>query len=353
MTTRSRPAPVPPPDVPPESPAPPSIPLQSLRAARASCYPPDPIPNILPGGGVSLLAGASGIGKTAFLAWWATRFRDGLPIFGHPPAAIPGQAILAVDRSWVQSTSRWFELVGYPDIPAYSPLDDPTFKPAMMRNRKTRVHVFEHEILPKLGALVPGTLVWVDPIAPFLGGNLLDYDTCSIACMELRDLARRYQITFVGTAHTSKQKDDRKQQYRRVQDRILGTTALLGYTDTQMYLSAPDENGSDCFQFFWNPHHAPCQTFDLRKDPRTGVFIPVEPKPDAAESEAAPTGTAKAILDALALRSGLEPTGTPYATLIDVLGLTSGSVYRVLVGLIRDGFVLRVGRGLYKLAKLN
>ena len=32
----------------------------------------------------------------------------------------------------------------------------------------------------------PGTIVYVDPLAPFLGGNLNDYDACATACVKLR-----------------------------------------------------------------------------------------------------------------------------------------------------------------------
>lgn len=314
----------------------PILTLDELRAKRAAEYPADPIPEILPGGGISLIAGASGIGKTAFLAWWTTRIRDGLPIFGYPTAPIPQQAILAIDRSWVQSTSKWFEAVGYPDIRAYSPPDDPAIKPARWRNKAHRISLLT-EFLDKLGPLIPGAVVYVDPLAPFLGGNLLDYDSCAVACLEIRDICRQRRITIIGTAHTAKMKNDQKDRYARLQDRILGSTALLGYTDTQMYLAGPQETDTGLYAFFWNPHHAPQATFWLDRDPATGLFIPAGEKPRNEEQQA--------ILTFLREQPKLKAR---FIEIHAAVPVSKSSLHYHLQELTRDGLVSQVGRGIYQ-----
>jgi hypothetical protein len=50
--------------------------------------------------------------------------------------------------------------------------------------------------------------------------------------------------------------------------------ALLGYTETQMYLAAPSEVGPKAkfYEFFWNPHHEPGATYQLSRDSQ-GVFV--------------------------------------------------------------------------------
>lgn len=316
-------------------------PLDALRARRAADYPPDPLPDILPGGGISLIAGASGIGKTAFLAWWATRFRDRLPLFGYPPHPVPQQAILAIDRSWVQSTSKWFEAVGFSDIPAYSPPDDPQVKPSQWRNKANRIYLlgqFLDTLEQQIGGLQPGALVYVDPLAPFLGGNLLDYDSCSVACMEIRELCRRRQITIIGTTHTAKLKADKQDRYARLQDRILGSTALLGYTDTQMYLAGPQETDKGLYAFLWNPHHAPQNTFWLDRDPQTGLFIPAGDKPRGEEQQA--------ILTFL----GQQPDLTArFVALHAAIPVSKSSLHYHLQELTRDGLIRQAGRGIYQL----
>lgn len=315
--------------------------LAALRAHRAADYPPDPIAEIIPGGGISIIAGASGIGKTAFLAWWATRFRDHLPVFGHPTVALPEQVMLAIDRSWIQSTSKWFEAVGYPEIRAYSPLDDPAFRPAKMRSKQHRI-VLLQDFLDRLSPLAPGTLVYVDPLAPFLGGNLNDYDACATACMEIREVCRARRITIIGTAHTAKLKADPKDRYARVQDRILGSAALLGYTDTQMYLAAPEETGHNYYEFFWNPHHAPKATFQLERDPKNGLFIP--PGEGSRQTEQ------QAILDYLAA----QPDRTArFVELLTGVSLPKATLHRHLQALIKDGLVISPAKGLYCAVPLN
>lgn len=330
--------------------APPSPPasssdLATLRARRAEDYPPDPLPDILPGGGISLIAGASGIGKTAFLAWWTTRFRDEAPIFGIEPAKIPLQAILAIDRSWVQSTSKWFEAAGFPEIPAYCPADDPSISPSRWRNKAHRIALL-NEFLDKLaarcpgGVLPPGTIVYVDPLAPFLGGNLLDYDGCTVACLEIRNICRARRITIIGTAHTSKLKSDPKDRYTRLQDRILGSTALLGYTDTQMYLAGPEETENGLYAFFWNPHHAPKALFPLDRDPKTGLFVPAGELPRHEDQQK--------------ILAFFDQQPDRRARFVEVLvgtGLAKATAHRHLQILVHDGLLKMIGRGFYEYVK--
>ncbi len=115
---------------------------------------------------------------------------------------------------------------------------------------------------------------------------------------------------MIGTAHAAKQKADKNERYLRPQDRILGSTALFGYTDTQMYLAAPDETGSKdgVYTFFWNPHHAPPAAFPLTRDSEGRFVI----------AEGTGTSAAPSILGPPALTPHAEkllelfhPAGTP------------------------------------------
>lgn len=231
---------------------------------------PDPIPNIIPFGGISLLAGAPGTGKTALLASMLKDLRDGKAIFGHQPSPITSLGLLCVDRSWT-TNRQWFERAGFPEIPVYSVVDDHSFVKSRLRKKFDRIKLFS-EFLDKL-PLAPGGLVVADPIAMFLGGNLIDYDACAVACLELREIMHDRQLSMIGTAHTAKIKNDVKARYLRLQDQILGSTAIFGYTDTQMYLASPAELGTPHYTFLWNPHLSPPATFDLTRDEQ-GLFIP-------------------------------------------------------------------------------
>jgi hypothetical protein len=244
-------------------------------ATPARC--PHPLDPILLRTTVNLCAGAPGVGKTAFLAWFIHRIQRGEKIFGRQPAPIPFQGFIGADRSWTESTSRWMDLEELDPLPHYSLQDDRAFRKARLRNKRDRIHIFG-ECLAALslagdGRFPLGSLIYVDPLALFLGGNLIDYDTCLVACSEIREICTDKGIAIIGTAHAAKQKADKADRYLRLQDRILGSAALFGYTDTQLYLASPDECGTDCYTFLWAPHHAPTELFSMTRDHR-GLFIP-------------------------------------------------------------------------------
>ena len=245
-------------------------------------YPPDPLPPVLLGGTINLLAGAPGTGKSTFCAWLARQVKEKTPLWGREWGEVPWQGVLCADRSWYRSTKLWFELEGMQEIPAYSMQDDVSFKKQRLRAKHQRISIFE-SCLDKLapgpsmglgkGEFPLGALVYVDPLALFLGGNLLDYDTCAVACSELREICLERGITVIGTAHASKQKADKRERYLRLQDRILGSAALFGYTDTQMYMASPEEIAQPFYAFLWCPHHAPTATFEFTRK-ADGRFLP-------------------------------------------------------------------------------
>lgn len=301
--------------------------------AHAGQY-PDPIPLIIPAGGISLLAGAPGVGKTAFLASFLCKFRDHQPIFGHQPAPLPpdGIAIISADRSW-DSTHYWYDRAGWPDIPVYSLIDDPAFQKVRLRRRNDRVSLL-CEFIDKL-TLPRGSLVIVDPISLFLGGNLLDYDTCMVSCMEIRDLLRTRSLTCIATAHSGKQKSNKEDRYLRLQDRILGSTALFGFTDTQMYLASPEEIDRGYYAFLWHPHMLPAETFELSRDDN-GLFIP--------HTE---TGGTRALLLNCFPLDGSPIPRSDLLVQVNQIPLSLSTFKRMLAQLIESGEILRISQGTY------
>lgn len=298
------------------------------------------LPPILPRNSINLLAGAPGAGKTTLIASTAVRFRDGLPIFGFQPRPVPFQGFISADRSWEQSTSLWFKAAGFPEIKAYSLQDDASFKKSKLRKKSERIAVLNH-CLSKLGHMPEGSLVWVDPLALFLGGNLLDYDTCLVACSEIREICTQLNITIIGTAHASKQKADKAQRYLRLQDRIAGSVALFGYTDTQMYLAEPSEVAEEFYLFHMHPHHAVPASFKLQRNTTTGLFEPYGEEPGAQD-------LARIVLSAIPF----SPTLITSKQLLTDLTTSGTSIprttfYRVLEQLIECRDLIKVGRGHY------
>lgn len=326
-------------------------------AVAETIYPPDPLPPVLLGASINLLAGAPGTGKSTFLAWMSRQVQDRTPLWGRQWGPIPWHGIICADRSWQRSTSMWFTLEGMEQLPAYSLQDDRGFRKGRLRRRDQRIGVFEHALdalAPLPGKQYPlGSLVYVDPLAIFLGGNLLDYDTCAVACSELREICLDRGLTIIGTAHASKQRNDPKDRYLRLQDRILGSTALFGYTDTQMYIASPEEVGKPYYGFLWHPHHAPPATFKFLRGP-DGRFKPDGVVEDKAPPAGLPSEEAPSFPEWLqdALSSG--PKSTSELIMIAQANSTSrATLNRLLQALQGAGTICKPRHGQYALSSTH
>lgn len=300
----------------------------------------DPLPDIIPVCGISLLAGAPSVGKTALLATIARDFYQSRSIFGHQPTPLAGIAVINADRGWDRGAGVWFERAGFAGISYYSMADDPTFDPRSLRRKFERTTRLV-EFIDRL-KLPQRSLVIVDPIALFLGGNLLDYDTCAVSCHELRKALQIRGLTMLAAAHSSKLKADKKDRYLRLQDQILGSTALFGFTDTQMYLAAPEETAKPYYTFMWQSHLAPAEFFYLERDEQ-GLFVPYSGVDE---------GNCTRVL-VLFPEDGSEVALSTLLELIQAIPLSRNTLRRVLDTLMERDRVKRVRHGVYKRVVVN
>lgn len=305
-------------------------------ATRSQATFPDLIPGIITHGSVNILAGASGVGKTCLLSTLLARLAVGKEIFGTPVTAPTAIGYICADRGGA-TAQYWLSKAGSPPLTFYSLVEDPNFRTVSLRNKFKLVDVLDHMIAGL--QLPPGALVVVDPITLFMG-NPNDYQGCAIACIEIRRACINRQLTLIGTAHASKQKSDAKSQYKRLQDRILGSAAQLGYGDTQMYLASPEETGEKFYTFLWHPHTAPAQVFPIGRD-QHGMFV------DWLE------GT-QAIQEGKILAAiGESEEGTSFAEILVASEVPKTTVFRYLQELVKEGRVLKVGHGRYRKAPTN
>ncbi len=251
--------------------APPVLP----HTPKAALY-TDPIPGIIPFGTTTLLAGASQLGKTAMIASWTTRFRDGRSICYHPTAVPKAIGVLVVDRK-SQSHKEWFTRAGWPDIPMYSYRDDPktNWEDFLQRPKLKGLLLYGLDRLEKDHGVGRGSLIICDPISPFIAGNLIDYKHTLVGLGVIDQLCSERGVTILGIAHMSKQKGGDKEKYNRPQDRILGSAALGGFTDTQIYMLHPDDTDHGNYELGWIPHNAPSESFQFERDGE-GLFTPAE-----------------------------------------------------------------------------
>lgn len=238
---------------------------------------------------MNLFAGASGVGKTAFLAMLAKQLRHHAPVLGVAPSLPhpPYQAYVGVNRSWKHSSSKWFNLENLQTLPHYSLVDDKSFKKRRMRGKADRLAVLGEclaKVSPDGKTFPPGALVYVDSFSLFLGGSLMDSDAVAVALMEVRELCHDMgDVALIGTVDASKAKADKKQGYARLQDHILGSAALFTFSDTQMFLASPEELKTKTYTFLWAPHHCKPKTFQLSRDD-AGRFLSEETTAEVAAS---------------------------------------------------------------------
>lgn len=265
-----------------------------------------PIPTYMPAWQPHLLSGPSGVGKTCFCAWWATRLRDGDPIFGKPTNPLPWIGMITTDREQ-EDTLLWYEIAGWPTIPRYSAVDAyDEFNYFRIKNPEIALSklttIIDHMQVPPNGLLI------LDPISMWAGGDLNKYDRVMPAMGALSQLCLRRKLTILGIAHTGKQRADPTANYARAQDKILGSMALLGSSGTQMALEGPTQTGFDGqWRFSWTPHHAPAEEYLLERDQHTGLFIPVAADTAALDLPAAEHDQLLALIELLPI---VDPLAT-------------------------------------------
>lgn len=228
---------------------------------------PDPIPGVIPFGSLTVVAGASGAGKTIWMAEMIQRMRSGRTVCGHSTNPSTDYYVLAADRNW-DTYARAFGAAGYPEINRYVLADDPAFDPKSWGKKHSAFTLFESCLTlldPK-----PGSWVSVEPVAPlFIQGNQNDARDVALSLHWYRKMARQFQITLALFANVGKQKSE--ETYRRAQDRIAGSGAFVAYSDTQISMDQ-DEDGVMTMR--WTPRCAPAGEFQFKYNTETNLFCP-------------------------------------------------------------------------------
>jgi hypothetical protein len=234
---------------------------------------PDPIPGIIPFGTLTIFAGAPGVGKTTMLIEWMRRWRDGRTICGHQAHDPTWFYYICADRGL--SAQAFYDLVGFTDrltffsvVSADSKLNVDDLQKS--EHGKTLLAHCLTELAP-----IPGSHLIIDPLSPlFISGSPNNQRDVAASLIRLSRRIEDLQFNVTGTAHFGKQKADRQDRYRRPQDRISGSGAFSGYSDTQMYLVDPEKD-QPYYLLGWNPRYHPPEEFKFTRErwfvPYTGL----------------------------------------------------------------------------------
>jgi hypothetical protein len=284
-------------------------------------------------------------GKTALLAEWLRRWRDGRPICGMRTNRPTSLGIITTDHKWQLNQGQWFEKVGFPDIAHYALRDDPDTP-----WRKLHLYIWADSVFDRALnelRLTPGGLVMVDVIGPFITSRLNDYAEVVGGLGTISQNMDRRGLTCLAISHMGKQKGDAKDQYKDPFERILGSGAQIGFSDTMFYLLGPKDIDQPFFEVGWLPTHAPSGTFRFQRND-AGLFVP-DPNavgPLGVSSHDAPSKE----LRFLALMP-TEPPGWSYGrvtqSIATVYGVKTRRAKQLLMQLRDDGRLRMTEAGHY------
>jgi archaellum biogenesis ATPase FlaH len=305
------------------------------------------IDGMLPRHEVSILAGASGAGKTTLLMQVLRQLQHNEPVFGRAVQPDLKLGYIAADRTW-RAYERLAKQVGVDldKIHCRALIDDDTIDTDNFEKNPQNVLQGLLADMVKCGV----ELVIVDPLVVFLGCDTRIYHVNAARLIKLNKLCRNNKITLLGTHHATKARSD--YSFKRPQDRINGSGALLGFTSTQLFLAGADELNKDASEWHIISHHAPAAVIYLERDPATGLFREVVgqeclPK-DISNFKEDPSDFAAKILNLI------PSDGTPVKrdAIADVLKdlISPATVDRHLQRLKSDGVLRAYDSGFYGLA---
>lgn len=219
------------------------------------------IDSILPANEVSILAGASGAGKTTLIMQLLTALQANALVWGHAGRPNLRLGYIAADRTWrsYQKTAALASL-DLTSIQVRALVDDPAIN--LRDFERSPIDTLEYLV----GTMLPVDLIVVDPLVVFLGVDTNKYHLNAARLIRLNRLCMANKVTLLGTHHATKARSD--YSFKRAQDRISGTSALLGFTSTQLFLASPEETGRSDNYYEWHviSHHAPAKIILLTRE---------------------------------------------------------------------------------------
>lgn len=320
--------------------APPAAPSPPVPA-----LPADLITGILPAHEVSIFAGASGSGKTTLIMQMVAQLQQqpgpagDVSVFGHQAQPHLRIGYIAADRAWKAHTNAAERAgVNLDLLKVRSLVDDPAIDETLLESAPLKL------LTSLITVLMPLDLLIIDPMVSLLGCDTNKYHLNAARLLRLNRLAMANHLAILGTHHAGKARTDFG--FRRPQDRISGTSALQGFTSTQLFLSTPAENGTPFSEWTIVSHTAPPVTFWLTFDDQSKLFTVVPP--ELAEQPAGPTlhAAMQATLDLL------PPTGD--VVTLDALKIGTADVCshrtleRALAQLLANGAISKGSKNTYR-----
>lgn len=197
-------------------------------------------------GSINLLGGGPYSGKTTLLRTLLKASFEGQSFFGMETIPLPSWCHVVSDRDQ-QVFLADCEALGIPLPPTahlWESVSDAKRKQHGM-NFKLNGHSYARvwlrdqlELWSQSGELKEGGLVTLDTAMPFVP-DARSYADSWLAAQELRDMARKYKVVLLLICHAGKYKH--MQSAATPWERIQVSMALIGCTDTTLYICSPLE----------------------------------------------------------------------------------------------------------------
>ncbi len=315
----------------------------------STLFPNDSGHPLWPVGQVSLLAGSSGVGKTTLLYQLLSRWQS-LETFGGFAGPDGPYGLIAADRT-IDAHKETAAMVNlsWSSMVVRSLVDDTGID---LNQLELNPLSLLFNLLANIRHELPGgpALIIVDPLMIFLGVDLNKYHLVASRLIKLNRWCQAANVLLIGTHHATKPRTD--WSFKRPQDRLAGSGALLAFTSTQGFLAGADEL-EDATWSEWTTvsHHHPAVTLRLVRN-ETGLFE-VAGVGDQKNTgpEAGPSGPSLALsASAQGLLDQMPDDAVMSRRQLAKLTSASRTGDRALAELSDKGMVIKVAHGLYKKA---
>jgi hypothetical protein len=301
---------------------------------------------------VSVLAGTSGAGKTTFLYQLMAKWAQGELAFGFsgPPGPY---GLVAADRT-VEAHKVTAAAVGldWNQLVVRSLVDDPQIK---LDDLEHKPFLLLFQLLDSVRAQLPQqhmARIIVDPLMVFLGVDLNKYHLVAARLLAVNRWCLARKALLIATHHATKARSD--WSFKRPQDRIAGSGAMLAFTSTQGFLAAPEEiaeNPEHQAELTLVSHHHPALTLRLIRN-AIGHFEPVTTQKNfphgvswakPPQVEQPPSAAALALLEKI-------PEAVPASRREIVAGApqSAPTTDRALAELLDRGLIEKITHGVYR-----
>lgn len=290
------------------------------------------IDKILPRYGIHLLGGASGAGKSIWLfqfirQWSAGRNVMGLEDFDSYPCP---WAYVACDRTG-EDTWRTIDQIGFrPDEALVMSWDEEVRKPKNLCGLQQLI-----DELP-----IQHGVLFIEDLASLLGDADPNSGGAVRAFMRsLRAISKTRDVTILGTVHTAKARPG--DEYKAPRQRIAGSVEWGHYAGTIFLIAQDNEVGPERTLWYQPRHHG---------DGKMALTMTNQGTLVAQEAEIVEMALDPRLDD---LEDGESFSRINVISWADDKGLSVRTGERWLRTAIENGYVERIGRGLYRKTRTN